>query len=256
MWDLLFNTFPCPVGTWKWRWCVGTFVCTRVLFIWETLEPEALLQLSLPRVILPLYSRGKHTSTFNTRHPCAHTSHGERERERKKERGQDQKRETAWKCCKSPSSRCIPGKLLEWNNIRPRTALLSRLNTQHACLPHLERSLDFHRLHSWTFSSYVEKVAKEPAELINDTATKTQKTGPLLAAGSQRPLQKKALWSLQVSSKRKCEYKDKDKSSEKFGMVVKHWKRPFWAQTLHFDDWDKHRGRSLSLRFSTEIFQS
>lgn len=93
MWDLLFNTFPCPVGTWKWRWCVGTFVCTRVLFIWETLEPEALLQLSLPRVILPLYSRGKHTSTFNTRHPCAHTSHGERERERERERTGSEKRD-------------------------------------------------------------------------------------------------------------------------------------------------------------------
>lgn len=89
MWDLLFKTFPPLSGKWKWRWYTGTFKCTRVLFIWETLKPETLLQLALPRAILPLYSRGNHTSIYNTRHACTHTSDGERERE--KEKGQNQK---------------------------------------------------------------------------------------------------------------------------------------------------------------------
>jgi len=46
------------------------------------LKPEALLQLSLPGAILPLYSRGNHTSIYNTRHVYTHKRWRERKRER------------------------------------------------------------------------------------------------------------------------------------------------------------------------------
>lgn len=136
MWDLLFKTFPPPSGKWKWRWYTGTFKCTRVLFIWEMLKPEALLQLFLPRAILSLYSRGNHTSIYNTRHAFTHTSDGETEKEREREKGQDQKERLSGNPATTLLllySKCMTGKLLERNKVHLRTPWFSRLNTQHAC---------------------------------------------------------------------------------------------------------------------------
>lgn len=62
-------------------------------------------------------------------------------------------------------------------------------------LPYLKSSLDFHRLQLQRYSSCAEKVAKQPAELINKPATQAQKPGPLLALGGQRHLRRSSLES-------------------------------------------------------------
>lgn len=254
MWDLLFNPFPPPLGRWQWRWYRGTFKCTRVLFTWETIKPEALLQLSLPRAILPRYSRGNHTSIYTTRHAWAHTSDGERERERKRKdriRNRDCL-ETQRHPVVPLYSKCLRGKLLEWNTVHPGTPWFRQTKHTTCMLLYLKSSLDFPRLQWWRDSSYVGKAAKQRAELINNTATKTQNTWTSTCIRQPKTFTKK-LFVVYLSSQ-KGNVSTKTRSARNLAWW---WNTGnFLAQTLHFGDWDEHRGRSLSLRFSTEIPQS
>lgn len=79
----------------------------------------------------PLQQREAHSHISHQ----THTSHGEREREKK--RGQDQRERDCLEMQQLPVlplySQCLTGKLLEWNNIRPKPPQFSRLRTQHAC---------------------------------------------------------------------------------------------------------------------------